>query len=156
MPVKNSLLNILCKSLPGFVTRPMCNEFDARLNEIHRIWKYPGNSFYELQSYESSVDSLLALSIYYRHVLCNFDGTIGFYKTLNKKCDRECVIRIGNFDLDKNEYNRMLAVSITFDKLIRQYQISPSFFEYSDTLGFLKKCKELLYIPERSDEDNAF
>lgn len=38
MPAKNSLINIFASKLPASITKPMCQEYDWRKNEIQRVW----------------------------------------------------------------------------------------------------------------------
>lgn len=139
----SELINILCYKLPGDVSRIVYNEYEGRWNEIQHIWQYPQNRFKFLAEYHASIRHLLALSTFYRRVLSGMDGACDFYKTISKGTTRESAIDIGGYRLDKGEYNKMLAIRITFRQLMQKFGIEDHFFEYSETDGFLERCKEL-------------
>lgn len=66
---KSSIINILTYRLPGNVTRPIYLEYNSRRRELDRIWANPENHYQMLQDYVSTVEALLAISIFYRHVM---------------------------------------------------------------------------------------
>ena len=74
MEQTSSLINILASKLPGSVTRPMYLEYNNRKREIERIWANPENHYKMLQDYKSTVESLLAISLFYRYVLGHIQG----------------------------------------------------------------------------------
>ncbi len=155
MPAKNSLINIFASKLPASITKPMCQEYDWRKNEIQRVWAGDNNRYQKLETYESTIDALLALSIFYRHVVVNLDGASHFYVKINKDVDKEMPIKIGKFEFNKKEWNRLRAIHIQFGKITDRYQISPHFFEYADTLDFLRNCLNLYKTPEQNGENNS-
>lgn len=151
---KTPLINILCKALPGNVTRPLYQEYDKRLAEINRIWAKDENNYQVLMKYEETVQSLLAVSLFYRHVLGHMKGAADFYNDLNKEREKECVIKIGSSTIDKKQYNKLLGATIAFGQIKIAYQIQDSFFEFSETLQFLRNCMDLYYRPEYEEENS--
>ncbi|MBR4918860.1 MAG: hypothetical protein IKZ52_06565 [Bacteroidales bacterium] len=151
---KSPLINILCKDIPGNVTRPLYQEYDKRLAEINRIWAKEGNNYQVLMEYEETVQSLLAASLFYRHVLGHLKGAAGFYNDLNKQQEKECVIKIGSSSIDQKQYNKLLGATIAFGEIKITYQIQDSFFEFSETVQFLRNCMDLYNRPEY-EEDNS-
>lgn len=84
MLAKNSLINIFASKLPSTITKPICWEYDWRKTEILLVWDGGYERYQVLALYESIIDALLALSIFYRHVVVNLDGASNFYVKINK------------------------------------------------------------------------
>ena len=78
------IINILTSRLPGNVTRPIYLEYDSRRKEIDRIWANAENHYQMLQSYVSTVEALLAISIFYRHVMGHMNGAVSLYESVNR------------------------------------------------------------------------
>jgi len=156
MPEKSSLINILCYNLPGGICRPMCNEFDARKAQIKQIWAKQYQKYMVLEHYESTIDTLLAISLFYRYVMGHIDGATSFYKSVNmlNGSNDECSIKIGNEILDKGQQNHMLAAVITFSKIMKKYQLNSNFFKFKETIDFLKNCLNLYQTPEYETDDS--
>ncbi len=156
MPEKSSLINILCYGLPGGICHPMCNEFDARKAQIKQIWSKQYQKYMVLKEYESTIDALLAMSLFYRYVMGHIDGATSFYKSVNKLngSNGECSIKIGSEILDKSQQNHMLASVITFSKIMKKYQLSSNFFKFKETIDFLKNCLNLYKTPEYETDDS--
>lgn len=152
----SELINILCYKLSGDVSRAVHNEYENRWREIKHIWDYPRNRFKVLEDYSKTVQHLLAMSTFYRRVLSGIDGACDFYKTISKNAsgNREHSITIGKYRLNKEEYNKMLAIKITFRELRKKFCIDDCFFEYTETEEFLTNCKNLYFIHHnKPDED---
>ena len=66
---QSPLINILTFGLPGIVTRPIYLEYNSRRRELDRIWANPENHYQELQGCVPTVEALLAISLFYRHVM---------------------------------------------------------------------------------------
>ena len=165
--MESDLINILCYKLSGDLSRAVYNEYENRLNEIKQIWEYPQNRFIVLAPYSKTIQHLLAISTFYRRVLSGMDGACDFYKTVNKCKDKsESAIAIGKYRLDKSEYNKLLAIQISFNKLRDKFGIDEQLFNYTETEEFLTNCKNIFYrfyvrqFPETSghktDEDFPF
>lgn len=156
MEQTDTLLKILTYKLPGAVTRPLFNEYNNRLRDISNIWSWEKSAYRELKDYEPVIVSLLAMSLFYRHVLGHMQGANSFYKTVNQQSEieKECRISIGNIVLDKKIQGQLEAIRISYRKIEDKYQIYPAFYEFSETAQFLKNCKDLLAIPEY-EKDNS-
>ena len=152
---QSPLINILTFGLPGNVTRPIYLEYNSRRRELDRIWANPENHYQELQGYVPTVEALLAISLFYRHVLGHIQGANSFYKTLKQHCgaEKECSISIGSTVLDYKQQRRLEALMISFNQIQDKYQIYPAFYEFSETAQFLKNCKDLLTLREYETDD---
>lgn len=76
--------------LPATITKPICREYDWRKIEIQRVWVGGYERYLVLKPYESTIDSLLALSIFYRNIVVNLDGASDFYVKINRGLDKKC------------------------------------------------------------------
>lgn len=98
MANKVSLINNLTFGLPVNVARPLYQEYSNRRREIDRIWATPENKYKMLQDYVSTVEALLAISLFYRQVLGHIQGATSFYKSVNANNGNAsaCSIKVGN------------------------------------------------------------
>lgn len=150
-------INILTFGLPGNVTRPIYLEYNSRRRELDRIWANPENHYQILQGYVSTVETLLAISLFYRHVMGHMQGAVSFYSFVNKRTgkDKDCAIKVGKTILDHEQRRHLLSAVITFGRIQDKYQLAPGFFEYSDTIQFLRNCKDLFYVKEYEEDDTV-
>lgn len=155
MEEQTPLLDKLTYKLPSSVTRPIYLEYNSRRKEIDRIWAKPDNNYQMLQEYESTVEALLAVSIFYKHVMGFMQGATSFYTSINKKdvTDKECAIRIGKSVYDYEQQRHLVAAIMSFKEFQDRYQMGPWFYEYSDMVQFLKNCKDLFYMKEYEEND---
>ncbi len=153
---KTPLINILTYKLPVAVTKPLFAEYNNRLREIANIWSWKKSAYLVLKEYEPVIESLLAMTLFYRHVLGHIQGANTFYKTVNLHCEvgGECSISIGKTVLDKKQQRRLDALLISFNQIQDKYQIYPAFYEFSETAQFLKNCKDLLSVRDY-ETDNS-
>lgn len=108
-----------------------------------------------LQGYVPTVEALLAISIFYRQVMGHMWGAVSFYKSVNRKSEKEeeCAIKVGKTILDSEQQRHLLSAVINFDQIQEKYQLAPVFFEYSETIQFLRNYKELFYKKEDEEDD---
>lgn len=153
---QSPIINILTSGLPGNVTRPIYLEYNSRRRELDRIWANPENHYRMLKDCVSTVEALLAISIFYRHVIGHMQGAVSFYKSVNKKfgMEKECAIKVGGMLLDSEQQRHLLSAIINFSQLQNKYQLAPAFFEYSETIQFLRNCKDLFYKKEYEEDDS--
>mgnify|MGYP000230546522 FL=1 len=153
---QSPIINILTSGLPGNVTRPIYLEYDSRRREIDRIWANAENHYQMLQSYVSTVEALLAISIFYRHVMGHMQGAVSFYKSVNRNSGmmNECAIKVGEILLDNKQQKHLLSAVIKFNQIQEKYQLDSGFFEYSETIQFMRKCRELFYQEEYEKDDS--
>ena len=155
MTNKTPLINILTSGLPGNVVRPLHQKYNNRRREIDRIWANPDNNYKMLQDYVATVETQLAISLFYRYILGHIYGATSFYKSVNanNRKDIECSIKVGNTVFDSQQQRHLLTAVIQFDNIQDKYQLAPMVFEYSETVQFLRNCKELFYQKEYEEDD---
>lgn len=154
---QSPIINILTSGLPGNVTRHIYLEYNSRRRELDRIWANPENNYQMLQDCVSTVEALLAISIFYRHVMGHMQGAVSFYKSVNRNTssmENECAIKIGETILDSKQQRLILSAVIKFEQIQEKYQLTPEFFEFSETIQFMRNCKDLFYKKEY-EEDNS-
>ena len=156
MECKSPILNILTHDLQGDVTRPLYMEFNSKRIELDRIWAEPNNNYQMLKSYASTVEALLAVSLFYRHVIGHLQGASSFYYTVKKRRNnKDCSIRIGNSILDAEQQRHLYSAILAFNSLQEKYQLSPAFYVFSDTLHFLRNCRDLYNRKEYEEDDTV-
>ena len=155
MDKETSLINALTYQLPGSITRPLYMEYKSRMEEIERIWKTGNAAYIELREYRSVVEALMAVSLFYRYVFGHIHGATSFYKMVNpiSRQGNERAIKVGNSIIDKEQQRHLQAAVIAFDKIQRKYQLAPAFYEFSETIQFLRNCNELLKAKEYENND---
>ena len=142
--------------MPATITRPIYLEYKSRRGELDRIWANSENNYQMLQNYISTIEALLAISIFYRHVMGHMYGAVSFYMSVKQKSDMgdKCAIKIGDTVLDNEQQRHLLSAVIKFNQIQDKYQLPLVFFEYSETIQFLRNCKDLFYTKEY-EEDNS-
>ena len=66
----------------------------------------------------------------------------------------ECAIKVGEMVLDNKQQKHLLSAVIKFNQIQEKYQLDSAFFEYSETIQFMRNCKDLFYKKEY-EEDNS-
>lgn len=153
MTKKIPIINILTYKLPINVTHPIYLEYNNRRREIDRIWANSDNHYQMLQNNIPIVEALLAISCFYRHVMGHIQGAVSFYNSINKKAGKECSIKVGQTILDSKQQRYLLSSVLKFREIQSKYQLLPSFFEYSETIEFLRNCKDLFFQKEYEEND---
>lgn len=156
MSQENSIINILTYQLPYNLANQIYNEYQSRLKEAkYLIDNY--KTYNTLENNSQSIELFLALSIFHRRVIANFDGAVKFYGTVTKNGKTD-TIRIGSYDLTFEEKNKILAVIINYNKLLEKFSISPIIMEYYETREFLKNLislkSELQYDIKENKQGN--
>lgn len=55
----------------------------------------------------------------------------------------ECAIKVGEMVLDNKQQKHLLSAVIKFNQIPEKYQLDSGLFEYSETIHFMRKCREL-------------
>jgi hypothetical protein len=148
------MLSILTKGLPGAVTHPLYLEYNSRKREVDNVLARYDN-YKVLRDYSSTINALLSMCLFYRHVMGHMQGATSFYTSVNKGNEKECPIKIGSFLFDKKQQGHLWSAVIKFNQIQDKYQLSPKFFEFSETIQFLRNCKELFEIKEHEEDDTV-
>lgn len=141
MAKETPIINILTYSLPFELTNQIYNEYQSRFKEAtYLIDNF--KTYRILQSDTKTVELLLSLSIFHKRVISNLDAAVKFYGTVTSHSEAE-IIKIGSYDLTGDEKNKILAIVMSYNRLIEKFSIPTSVMEYYETKEFLKKLINL-------------
>lgn len=136
MTEKTPIINILTYKLPYDISNQIYNEYQSRIREaLYLIKNY--KTYKILEKDIKTVELLLALSIFYKRIIANFDAAVKFYGTISKMSNAD-TIKIGSYNLTGEEKNKLLAIVLNYKKIINKYSIQPFMMEYYETREFLK------------------
>lgn len=131
------IINIITYKLPFKLSNQIYNEYQNRLKEaVFLVDNYL--TYKDLKDHLKTIELFLAISIFYKRVLTNFNGAVKFHKVIEKKVKID-VIKIGSFNFTGDEKNKLLAVILNFQEILDKYSIPISLFEYHETSEFLNK-----------------
>lgn len=151
MAKETPIINILTYSLPFELTNQIYNEFQSRFKEAkYLIENY--KTYKVLESDTKTVELLLSLSIFHKRVISNLDAAVKFYGTVTSHSEAE-TIKIGSYDLTGDEKNKILAVVMSYNKLIEKFSIPNSVMEYYETREFLKNLINLKSILSYGEDE---
>lgn len=144
-----SIISIFTYRLPKELAIPIFSEFENRKNEASRIISgYPRYSAL-LDSLET-VELLLALSIFYKRVLCNLDAAVKFRGMVANNSATE-IVRIGSYKLSYDEANKLQSLSISYRKIMSKYRLKDKLWNYNLTVEFLMAIIELKKMDDTRD-----
>ena len=149
-----SLIRILCFHLPHEVSQPMFKEYNDRWAEILSIWDSKKECYISLSEHQSAIRTLLAMSTFYRRVIGCLGGALDFYRRISYEGHerKERAVKIGGFILDQEKNNQLWKITRNFSNIKQKYNIPDVFFEYEDTLEFLRNCLQLYQIEDGKSE----
>lgn len=143
------IINIICHKLPYKIANAVFHEFEDRNREVKRILEYP--LYNHLKDVTSTIEMLLAITIFYKRVLSNIDGVEKFYNRVTSISNTN-VVAIGEYKLTKDENDRINAMTISFFKVCSRYNVHQNLFDYTETLEFVRKIRDY-YLLLNSDHD---
>lgn len=135
------IINILTYGLPFDLANQLYNEYQNRLAEVKHILEI--SDFYKsLKDDIEVVELILALSIFYKRIVCNLKAAVKFHNTVHKYSEAD-IIQIGKYNFNSQEKNSLLSLTLNFTELTTKYGITNYYFDYFETKELLKKVKEL-------------
>jgi len=150
------MINILTYSLPFKLANQIYNEYQSRFSEAKYIIEL-SERYKPLAEYIETVEILLALTIFQKRVISNLDAAVKFYSTVNNygKID---TIKIGSYNFTGEEKNKILGLTINYNKLREKFGIPDNLADYEKTKGFLLKLVNMLnnyeYGEKQKEDDN--
>lgn len=148
MAQNTPVINILTYKLPFELSNQIYNEYQSRMKDaVYLIDNY--KTYMPLNENKKTVELFISLSIFHRRVISNLDGAVKFYGTVTRTAQTD-TIRIGNYNLNGAEKNKLLAVVINYQNLLERFSIPPQLMEYYETRELLKNL-----IALKSNFDNA-
>jgi hypothetical protein len=141
MAKQTPFINILTYSLPYELSNQIYSEYQNRYKEAkYLIENY--KTYKTLEKNLKQLELLLSLSIFHKRVMTNLDGAVKFYGTVINHSETE-TIKMGSYNFTLEEKNKILAVIINYQNLLKNFSISPEIMEYNETREFLKNIINL-------------
>lgn len=138
---EDNLIDFLISGFPFDIRNKLLNEFQTRKNEAeYLISKY--STYKGLRRYKTTVELLLALSIFHKRVISNLDAAVKFYGTVTTRSQAD-TISIGAYKLNFEEKNHILAVVMAYHKLLEKFSVPDSCMNYMETKEFLRNLNAL-------------
>ncbi|MBF5027447.1 hypothetical protein IC612_06510 [Planobacterium sp. GCR5] len=128
------------ENLPYKLSEQMRFEYNRRLSDINYFISGRYDYYAHLKKDIETIQLLLALSIFYKRVLSNFDSATKFTSRVVFKSEAVSV-QLGTYDLSANEIFKLNKTVLTFKKLMEEYSIPLGLFEYLETKELLRKIK---------------
>ena len=138
---KTPIINIFTYGLPFKLANQMYSEYQSRLNEANFILENSKN-YFSLRKHTQTVELLLALSIFHKRVISNLEGGVKFYQSVYNYSKAE-TISIGSYKLTGDEKNKLLAVIINYQKILKKYGLTSGLINYDETKYFLRYLLEV-------------
>jgi hypothetical protein len=135
------IINALTARLDGKLARQIYSEYQNRLREVTFLLS-ERDVFISLRREIRTIEILLALSIFNKRVIANFDAAVKFHITVSETGDSS-TIRMGGFDLDDSERRKLSSVALSYRSLMKRFQIPEFVMTYETTWEFLQKIQDL-------------
>lgn len=148
------MINTFTENLPYRLSEQMLIEYNKRLSDVNYFVSGKYDYYAHLKRDIESIQLLLALSIFYKRVLTNFDSATKFSSRVVLKSEAEA-IQLGTYELSSKEIFKLNKTVITFRKLLEDYSIPIGLFEYLETKEFLRKVKVYKDSLDRNTEKNG-
>ncbi len=134
------------------MSQQLLYEYNNRLNDVNHFLSGPYDFYSPLKKDIEAIRMLLALSIFYKRVLTNFDSATKFSNRVLYKSEAES-IQLGTYNLNSKEIFRIKRTIIEFNILKEKYSIPDKVFEYTETKEFLRNVRN--FRENLRSEDNA-
>ncbi len=134
------MIKLFTENLPYKLIEQMTFEYNGRINDINYFLSGRYDYYTPLKKDIETIQLLLALSIFYKRVLSNFDSATKFTSRIIFKSKAESV-QLGTYDLSTKEIFKLNKTVLTFKKLMEDYSIPIGLFEYLETKELLRKIK---------------
>lgn len=134
------MIQLFTENLPYKLIEQMTFEYNRRISDINFFLSGRYDYYAHLKKDLETIQLLLALSIFYKRVLSNFDSATKFTSRIVYKSQANS-IQLGTYDLSAKEIFKLNKTVVTFKKLMEDYSIPLNLFEYLETKELLRKIK---------------
>ncbi|MBL7869265.1 MAG: hypothetical protein JNM71_14710 [Flavobacterium lindanitolerans] len=146
------MIGEIIKSVPYKVGEQILYEYNRRISDINYLVSGKFSYYTPLSKDIETIKVLLALSIFYKRVLTNFDSANKFTSRVIKSSDATGV-KLGTYEMDWKEIQNLNRMVLSFRRIALKYYINPEMFEYIETKEFLRKIKSYKKFLEEIKED---
>ncbi|MGC4234673.1 MAG: hypothetical protein QM594_16945 [Niabella sp.] len=134
------MIQLFTENLPYKLSEQMTFEYNRRLSDINYFLSGRYDYYAHLKKDIETIQLLLALSIFYKRVLSNFNSATKFTSRVVLKSEAASV-QLGTYDLSAKELFKLNKTVLTFKTLMDEYSIPLGLFEYLETKELLRKIK---------------
>ncbi len=134
------MIDLFTPHLPYKLSEQLTIEYNRRMSDINHFVFGTYDYYSPLKQDIETIKLLLAMSIFYKRVLTNFNSAVLFSSRINI-VGGGTSIQLGTYELSTVVLNRMERTVIIFRKLMSKYSISVELFEYLETKEFLKNVR---------------
>ncbi|MDL2302797.1 hypothetical protein [Dysgonomonas sp. 520] len=134
------MISIFTKHLPYKVGEQLKIEYDKRVSDIKNLTSDKYQTYTNMKEYLDVIYLLLAMSIFYRRILANFDAANKFTHRILSKSDATSIV-LGTIELSEKEILQLNSVVYRYKKIMEKYTLSVDMFVYSNTLEFMRKVR---------------
>lgn len=134
------MIEKLTQDLPYKLSEQINIEFNKRFSDIKYLTSGKYDYYTPLRNNIETIRILLAMSIFYKRVISNFDSANKFTNRVLFKGEAISV-QLGTYELTTKEVFKLNKVVIEFRKCMDDYSIPLGLFEYLETKEFLRKVK---------------
>ena len=138
-------------SLPRELALQLRSEYDTRLKDVKYLVSGKFDYYAGMQQHINTLESLLAMSIFYKRVVTNLDAATKFSGRVLKTPGCKGVL-IGDYLLDREQHSLILTLILRFREIMQAHHIPQSLFEYLETKEFLRKAVQLMNQPDDNEQ----
>lgn len=128
------------ENTPYRLSQQLIYEYNNRINDVNHFISGQYDFYSPLKKDIETIELLLALTIFYKRVLTNFESATKFSGRVVFNSDADS-IQLGTYLLDAKEIFRIKKTILRFNKLMEKYSIPEDLFNYTETKEFLRKVK---------------
>lgn len=132
----------------------MLFEYNRRISDVNYLVSGKFDFYTPLSQDIETIKVLLALSIFYKRILTNFDSADKFTGRIMNNSDA-IGVKLGTYEMDLNEIRNLKRMILSFRRITQKYSIPIEIFEYIETKEFLRKIKSykryLIENPENGE-----
>ena len=151
MNKKSPLINILTYRLPFKLANQMHSEFIDRVSEANYLIKH--FDYYKgLIPHIEAIEIFIALSVFQKRVTNNLDAATKFHDKVKKLGGIE-TISIGKYSLSGDEKNKLLALVLNYQSILKKYDLTLEFLSFNETKELLHRTLNFLKREENGEED---
>lgn len=120
----------------------MTFEYNLRMNDINHFISGKYDFYAGLKKDKQTIELLLAMSIFYKRVLTNFDSANKFSSRIIFKSNAKA-IQLGTYELTSKEIYNLKRAVLRFKELSKEYSIPVTLYHYTETKVFLRNVRNL-------------
>jgi len=140
------------ENTPFRLSQQLIYEYNNRINDVNHFISGQYDFYAPLKKDIETIKLLLALTIFYKRVLTNFESATKFSGRIVFNSDADS-IQLGTYLLDAKEIFKIKKTILEFNNLMAKYSIPDYVFDYTETKEFLRKVRN--FKAELREDNNG-